>query len=87
VTGRMEIAGGGGYAIPASALTRQGASPAVWVVDTAARTVAMRPVEVLRHDPTRVVIGSGLARGDVVVTAGVQALRPGQKVRLLDAPQ
>jgi multidrug efflux pump subunit AcrA (membrane-fusion protein) len=57
------------------------------VVDTAARTVAMRPVEVLRHDPTRAVIGSGLARGDVVVTAGVQALRPGQKVRLLDAPQ
>ncbi|MGI9128062.1 MAG: efflux RND transporter periplasmic adaptor subunit [Roseomonas sp.] len=87
VTGRMEVAGGAGYTIPASALTRQGASPAVWVVDPTARTVAMRPVEVLRHDPARVVIGSGLARGDVVVTAGVQALRPGQKVRLLDAPQ
>jgi multidrug efflux pump subunit AcrA (membrane-fusion protein) len=57
------------------------------VVDTAARTVAMRPVEVLRHDPTRVVVSSGLTRGDVVVTAGVQALRPGQKVRLLEAAQ
>ena len=84
VTGRMEVAGGAGYAIPASALTRQGNSPAVWVVDTAARTVALRPVEVLRHDPARAVIGSGLAGGDVIVTAGVQALRPGQQVRLLD---
>lgn len=85
VTGRMEVAGGAGYAIPASALTRQGASPAVWVVDPQSRTVALRPVEVLRHDPARAVISSGLAGGEVIVTAGVQALRPGQQVRLLGA--
>ncbi|MCZ8148723.1 MAG: efflux RND transporter periplasmic adaptor subunit [Roseomonas sp.] len=84
VTGRMEVAGGAGYAIPASALTRQGAMPAVWVVDPRARTVALRPVEVLRHDPARAIIASGLAGGEVVVTGGVQALRPGQQVRLLD---
>jgi membrane fusion protein, multidrug efflux system len=29
------------------------------------------------------VISRGLEKGDVVVTAGVQMLRPGQKVRLL----
>ncbi|MCA3388614.1 MAG: efflux RND transporter periplasmic adaptor subunit [Roseomonas sp.] len=87
VTGRMEVSSGGGYTIPASALTRQGASPAVWIVDQASRSVALRPIEVLRHDPARVVVSSGLARGDVVVTAGVQALRPGQKVRLLEAAQ
>lgn len=85
VTGRMEVAGGAGYAIPASALTRQGASPAVWVVDPGSRTVALRTVEVLRHDPARAVIGSGLARGEVIVTAGVQTLRPGQQVKLLGA--
>ena len=84
VTGRMDVAGGAGYAVPASALMRQGASPAVWVVDPARRTVELRPVEVLRHDPVRAVIGSGLAGGEVIVTAGVQALRPGQQVRLLD---
>lgn len=83
VTGSMEVESGAGYAVPASALTRQGGSPAVWVVDPQARTVALRPVEVLRHDPARAVIGSGLAAGDVIVTAGVQALRPGQQVRLL----
>ncbi|MDP3418620.1 efflux RND transporter periplasmic adaptor subunit [Falsiroseomonas sp.] len=84
VTGRMELQGGTGYALPASALTRQGSTPAVWVVDTNSQTVSLRPVEILRHDPARAVIGSGVAAGDVVVTAGVQVLRPGQRVRLLD---
>jgi len=37
----------------------------------------------LRHDPGTVVIAQGLETGDIVVTAGVQALHPGQKVRLL----
>jgi RND family efflux transporter MFP subunit len=85
VTGRMQLDGGASIAIPASALTRHGGSPAVWVVDTGAQTVAIRPIEVVRHDPARVVVGSGLVAGDVIVTAGVQALRPGQKVRLLGA--
>jgi multidrug efflux pump subunit AcrA (membrane-fusion protein) len=31
-----------------------------------------------------VVIESGLAPGDVVVAAGAQLLRPGQRVRILD---
>jgi hypothetical protein len=40
---------------------------------------------VQRFDPATAVISSGLEPGDVVVTAGVQALHPGQKVRLLGA--
>jgi len=83
VTGRMEIGGGAAMEVPASALTRAEGRPAVWVVDPAAQTVALRSVEVLRFDPARVLVGSGLEAGDIVVTAGVQALRPGQKVRLL----
>jgi hypothetical protein len=47
--------------------------------------VALRPVEVIRFDPARVLVGQGLEGGEVVVTAGVQALRPGQRVRLLGA--
>ena len=38
-----------------------------------------------RYDPATVVISQGLETGEVVVTAGVQVLRPGQKVRLLGA--
>jgi hypothetical protein len=42
-------------------------------------------VDVLRHDPATVVISQGLETGDLVVTAGVQTLRPGQKVQILGA--
>ena len=57
----------------------------MWIVDPANLTVALRNVEVQRFDPATAVISQGLEPGDVVVTAGVQALHPGQKVRLLGA--
>ena len=84
-TGRLQLEGGKGISIPASALTSADRQPAVWVVDPASLTVKLRNVEVQRSDPATVVISSGLEPGDVVVTAGVQALHPGQKVRLLGA--
>jgi membrane fusion protein, multidrug efflux system len=69
--------------IPASALTEFNREPAVWIVDPKNLTVSLRNVGLLRHDPGTVVIAQGIETGDVVVTAGVQALHPGQKVRLL----
>ena len=69
--------------IPATALTEFDRRPAVWVVDPSSLTVSLRNVEVLRHDPATVVISQGLDTGDIVVTAGIQALHPGQKIRLL----
>ncbi|MGH6896071.1 MAG: efflux RND transporter periplasmic adaptor subunit [Geminicoccaceae bacterium] len=85
VTGRMQVGHASGIEIPASALTRAEGQPAVWVVDPATATVVLRNIEVARHDPVSVVVAQGLEPGDIVVTAGVQALRPGQKVRLLGA--
>jgi membrane fusion protein, multidrug efflux system len=85
VTGRLQLEGGAGISIPASALTSIDRQPAVWIVDPASLTVKLRNVEVGRFDPASAVISSGLEPGDVVVTAGVQALHPGQKVRLLGA--
>jgi RND family efflux transporter MFP subunit len=73
--------------IPAAALTRFNQQPAVWVVDPAQRTVAIRNVDVLRFDQANVAIAQGLDTGEIVVTAGVQALHPGQKVRLLGLEQ
>ncbi|MFO1146812.1 MAG: efflux RND transporter periplasmic adaptor subunit [Alsobacter sp.] len=70
-------------AVPARALTALGDGPAVWIVDPAASTVSLRPVDVLRFDADQVVLGQGLEPGETVVTAGVQALRPGQKVKPL----
>jgi RND family efflux transporter MFP subunit len=83
VTGRLDTSSGKGIAVPASALTAVDNRSAVWVVDPANLTVALKPVEVLRFDPGSVVISGGLEGGEIVVTAGVQALHPGQKVRLL----
>ena len=73
------------YIFPASALTQTDGRPAVWVVDPQSQTVSLRNVDVLRYDPASVVISQGLETGELVVTAGVQTLYPGQKVRLLGA--
>jgi RND family efflux transporter MFP subunit len=71
--------------LPGTALTESNGKPAVWVVDPNNQTVALRDIALLRYDPTAVVVTDGLKNGEVVVTAGVQVLRPGQKVRLLGA--
>jgi RND family efflux transporter MFP subunit len=85
VTGSIRLEGGAGIGIPASALSALSGEPAVWIVDPVASTVTLRQIEVERFDLGRVVVTRGLEPGDVIVTAGVQALRPGQKVRLLGA--
>lgn len=85
VTGRMDVDQGEVIELPASALTRQDGEPAVWVVDPESSTVALRFIDVVRFEPASVVVADGVEPGDVVVTAGVQALHPGQKVRLLGA--
>jgi len=83
VTGSVKLESEPVIAIPASALTELNRQPAVWIVDPKGLTVSLRNVELLRHDPGTVVIAQGLDDGDIVVTAGIQALHPGQKVRLL----
>lgn len=87
VTGTADFGEGTVIEIPAAALTRSETGPAVWVIDPAAMTVSLRDIEVDRFLPASVLVESGLEPGDVVVTAGVQALRPGQAVRLAGAAQ
>jgi multidrug efflux pump subunit AcrA (membrane-fusion protein) len=83
VTGSVQLDSVPVIAIPASALTKFNEKPAVWLVDPSSQTVSLRNVDVLRYDPGTVVISHGLDTGEIVVTAGVQALHPGQKVRLI----
>jgi RND family efflux transporter MFP subunit len=84
VTGRMRLDAAPGIEIPSTALVRAEGRTAVWVFDKATGTVSLRPVDVRGADAASVQVAAGLRPGDVVVTAGVQALRPGQKVRLLE---
>jgi RND family efflux transporter MFP subunit len=83
VTGRMTLDAAPGIEIPASALVRTNGKAAVWIVDAASKTVSLREIGVGASSASAVQVASGLKSGDVVVTAGVQALRPGQKVSLL----
>jgi hypothetical protein len=82
--GSVTINEGQVVAIPGSALFQKDGKPAVWLV-TKDGTVQLKPITVERYQGDTVVVGSGLAQGDVVVTGGVQKLLPGQKVRLMEA--
>jgi RND family efflux transporter MFP subunit len=83
VNGRVTVAGDPLIVVPASALATTEGNPALWVVDPATSTVALRPIRIARHEPDAVIVAEGLAPGDTVVTAGVQTLRAGQKVRIV----
>lgn len=68
--------------LPLAAVVQANGQSAVWVLDRASMTVKPQPVVVAGADGNRLVLASGLAAGQTVVTAGVHTLAPGQKVRL-----
>jgi RND family efflux transporter MFP subunit len=69
--------------IPLAALYSRGDAPQVFVVG-ADSTVQLRAIRTAGVHGERVVVESGLRPGDVVVAAGAQLLRAGQRVRVLD---
>lgn len=69
--------------LPLSALYSQGGDPAVWTVTAEGRPV-LKPVEVAGYEARDVLIGSGLAEGEPVVTLGVAKLDAGQTVRVVE---
>jgi membrane fusion protein, multidrug efflux system len=73
--------------VPVTALTESDGSPVVFVVDPANKAVRKTPVVVgaLVEDGVR--IAEGLRAGELVVTAGLQFLRDGMRVRLPDERQ
>ncbi|TGQ06415.1 efflux RND transporter periplasmic adaptor subunit [Mesorhizobium sp. M4B.F.Ca.ET.215.01.1.1] len=86
VGGRAEIASVPVVVLPGSALFDKDGEPAVWVV-TATSAVELRPVAVARYETDRVVVSDGLAKGDIVVTAGVNRLREHEKVRTAEGEE
>ena len=85
VIGRIKLSAPPGVEIPQSALAESDGHSAVWIVDPRSQTVSLRGVEVARYEQAAVVISKGLETGELVVTAGVQTLRPGQKVSIVGA--
>jgi RND family efflux transporter MFP subunit len=87
VNGSIELDATSAIEVPATALTKFNGQPAVWIVDPSTQTVSMRNIDVLRYEPATVAVSHGLDSGEIVVTAGVQALHPGQKVRPIEPVQ
>jgi membrane fusion protein, multidrug efflux system len=83
VTGGISLDSPPVMTVPATALIEAEGKPSVWVVNPDTNTVALRAVEIKRYDASVVVVSKGLRDGELVVTAGVNVLHPGQRVRLL----
>jgi membrane fusion protein, multidrug efflux system len=84
VVGTVTLDQGQTVTVPGSALFQKDGKPAVWLVEKDS-TVQLKQITVQRYQDDLVIVGDGLAKGDVVVTAGVQKLLPGQKVALMEA--
>ncbi len=84
VVGRGRFAPRDAVVLPWSALYRYGKDPAVWIYDPASHAVSVRTVVIDRYGRNVIVLKSGVEPGEHVVVAGIQFLRPGQAVSVLD---
>ncbi len=80
VLGLGRFAAADAFVVPWTALTVENDKPAVWVVDPASAKASPRPVAVQSYRTNEVLLGDGLKAGDLVVTVGMQLLRPGEAV-------
>lgn len=88
MTARVHLASARGlessYRLPLSALVQKGGKTYVWVVIPDTGRVALRPVTVADMEQDSVIVRAGLKPAETIVTAGVNLLFEGQKVRLAD---
>lgn len=78
---------GGLMVIPISALFQEESRSYVWLVDTEEEVIRRNPVEIKQIlKDGKVIVISDLQAGDVIVSAGVNHLKEGQKVRVLPPP-
>jgi membrane fusion protein, multidrug efflux system len=68
--------------LPLTALGRDKSGTAVWVVDNG--SVRQVPVQVSGNVGNDILVAGGVASGQTIVTAGVNLLKPGQKVKILN---
>jgi RND family efflux transporter MFP subunit len=80
VIGRGRFAARDAVVLPWSALYRFDNRSAVWIYNPATAAVSVRPVEIERYGGADIVLKTGVEPGESVVVAGIQFLRPGQRV-------
>lgn len=67
--------------LPAAAVQEVDGQSRVWVIDTQAKTVHPRSVQVVGRDGEQISV-EGLSAGDKVVSAGLSELKDGQQIRI-----
>lgn len=83
VAGASGNKGGAALRVPLTALVQNKGATSVWVVEKG--VVRLVNVEVAGQADNDVLLASGVSAGQQIVTAGVNQLKPGQKVRILTA--
>lgn len=82
-----DVEGASAIRLPLSAIVDRADQRQVWVVDPKTSRVALRAVKLGSPQDDQVLVLSGLAGGETVVSAGVHMLQPGQRVKLLAAKE
>jgi RND family efflux transporter MFP subunit len=82
VIGKAPLSFRKGAVLPSTALFSDNGKPAVWVVDRQTRAVMLRQINVDRYETGKVIVAKGLQQGEIVVTTGIQFLRPNQRVTI-----
>lgn len=67
--------------LPLTALFHDKSTTSVWVVENGA--VKLAPIQIAGTAGNDILVASGIAPGQAIVTAGVNLLKPGQKVKIL----
>jgi RND family efflux transporter MFP subunit len=80
ISGVAQIKARDAIVLPWTALASLHGKPAVWTVDAKSGKVSTTPITVAAYRSEQLIVGGGIAPGDVVVTAGGQMLRPGEVV-------
>lgn len=83
-----DVEGSSAIRLPLTAIVDKEGQRQVWVVDEKSSRVALRQVNLGSPQDDSVLVLGGLQGGEIVVTAGVHMLQPGQRVKVpaVDAP-
>jgi len=74
--------------LPITALQEVDGKTRIWVIDAQNQTVAPRDVNLISRTNGTMILADGVKAGERVVSAGVNSLKPGQKVKVdEDAPR
>ena len=69
--------------VPLTAIYYESKAPMIWVIDIKSMTV--NPVKVVlgEYEDNKIIVNSGIKNNQWIVTAGVNGLRPGQKIKFV----